>query len=111
MKRAGRALAVGLFPGKQRIGVDRRTLPPALARRHLVDREMEVGAGRAGVAGVADAGDDLSAPYLLPLGESRRVGGEVRVVVHPALVGRTHIDRDPAAAVAEEQLLDRTVGG
>jgi len=44
MERAGRALPVRRFSGKQWIGIDRRALPPTLALLHAVDREMEVGA-------------------------------------------------------------------
>ena len=65
MERAARLLAAGLFPGKQRIGIDRRSLPPALAVSHRVDGEMEARAGRARVARVADEGDDLTALDVL----------------------------------------------
>src|SRR5438105_14274449 len=97
MEELAGALAAGLFPGKQRIGVDRSAVPPALARSHLVDREMEVRARRVGIAAMADAADHLAAPHLLPLVQSSRVGGEVRVIIDPLPVGRAIVDGDPAA--------------
>src|SRR5438067_11056591 len=109
-KEPARSLAVGPFSGKQRIGVDGRPLPPTLAVAHRIDREMEVRARSAGVAGVADAGDYLPALDLLALGESGRVGREVSVIILPLLVRRGLVNRDPAAAAAEEQFLDRAVG-
>src|SRR3954462_4888232 len=66
-------VAARLFPGKQRVGVDRSPVPPALARGHPVDREMEVRARCAGVAGMADLGDDLAALQLLAFVKPRRV--------------------------------------
>src|SRR3954468_22477088 len=107
MERAAALLAATLLPGKQRIGIDRRALPPALARSHRVDRHVEVRTGSAGVAGVAHASDHLAALDLLPLGKTRRVGREMGVIIHPLLVGRALVNGDPAAALAEEQLLDR----
>src|SRR5690348_14905145 len=55
------SLARRLFSGKHGVWVDRRSLPPALPRPHLVDREMQVRTGRACIARVADAGDHLAA--------------------------------------------------
>src|SRR3982751_6880135 len=60
-------LAAGLLPGKQLVGIDRGAVPPALARRHLVDREVEVRTGGIGVAAMADAPNDLTALDLLSL--------------------------------------------
>src|SRR3954451_12751620 len=111
MEELAGALAAGLFPGKQRIGVDRGAIPPTLARRHRVDGEMEVRTGRARIAGVTDAGDHLTAFHLLPLGEARRIGREVRVVILPLLVRRALVNRDAPAPAAEEQFLDGTIGG
>src|SRR5947209_3424169 len=111
MEELAGALAAGLFPGKQRIGVDRSAVPPTLARRHHVDREMKVRAGGVRIAGMADASDDLAALHLLPLGEARRVSRQVRVVILPLLVGRALVDRNAAAAAAEKQFLDGAIGG
>src|SRR5213082_3018613 len=105
MEELAGALAAGLFPGKQRIGVDRSAVPPALARSHLVDREMEVRACRVRIAGMADTADHLAALNLLPLGEARCVSRQVRVIILPLLLGRALVDRDAAAAVAEKQFL------
>src|SRR3569833_2311067 len=101
-------LAVGLFPGKQRVRIDRRAVPPALAGRHAVHREVKVRAGSACVAGMADAPDHLTALDLLPLVQAGRVGGQVRIIIDPLLVGRTLVDGG-AAADAVEQLFDRAV--
>src|SRR5688572_24882234 len=103
-------LAAGLLSGKQREGVDRAALVPFLARLHAVDGEMEVRSARIGVAGVADAADRLSALDLLALGEARRIALQMGVIIDPALVGRADVERDPAAALREEQFLDRSVG-
>src|SRR5438105_15814112 len=97
MEELAGALAAGLFPGKQRIGVDRSAVPPALAWRHLVDCEMEVRARRVGIAGMADAADHFAAPHLLTLVQPSRVGGEVRVVIDPLMIGRALVNGDPAA--------------
>src|SRR5206468_10420271 len=90
-KEPARSLAARLFPGKQRVGIDRRAVPPALAGRHAVDGEMEVRPGRAGIAGMADAGDHLASLDLLPFGETRRIGRQVGVIIHPLLVRRSLI--------------------
>src|SRR5690348_13514191 len=82
-KEPARALAAGLLSGKQRIGIDRRALPPALARIHRIDREVEMRTGRAGITSVADPCDDLAALHLLALCKARRIGREMRVVVLP----------------------------
>src|SRR6266496_1770646 len=79
-------LAAGLFPGKQRIGIDRGSVPPALASGHLVDREMEVRRGGVRVSGVSDARDHLPALDLLAFGEPRRIGRQVRIIIHPLAV-------------------------
>src|SRR4029077_14515707 len=71
--RFGGPLAADLFSGKQRVWIDCGSVPPALSRRHRIDREVEVRARRAGIARMADAGDDLAALNLLPLGQARRV--------------------------------------
>src|SRR3954447_16360961 len=70
--RFGGSLAAALFPGKQRVRIDGRSVPPAFARRHRIDREMEVRACGAGIAGMADAGNHLSTLHLLTLGKARR---------------------------------------
>src|SRR3954469_14956252 len=107
--RFGGSLAAALFPGKQRVRIDGRSVPPALARRHRIDREMEVRAGGAGIAGMADAGDHLATLDLLTLGEPRRVGRQVGVIINPFLVRRPLVDGDPAAH-AVEQFFDGPVG-
>src|SRR5437763_1063787 len=73
-KEPARALAAGLLPGKQRVRIDRRAVPPAIVWAHAVDREMEMRSGGARVSGMADASDDLAALHLLPFGKARRVG-------------------------------------
>src|SRR3954447_8565779 len=107
--RFGGSLAAGLFPGKQGVRIDGGAVPPALARRHRIDREMEVRAGGAGIAGMADAGDHLATLDLLTLGEPRRVGRQVGVIINPFLVRRPLVDGDPAAH-AVEQFFDGPVG-
>src|SRR4051794_30359992 len=102
-------LAAGPLSGKQRVWIDRGPIPPSLARSHAVDREMEVGPCGAGVAGVADAGNDLTALDLLAFRKSRRIGRQVGVIIHPLLVGRALVDGEPAARAVEE-LLDGPVG-
>src|SRR5947209_14289923 len=82
------ALAGGLLPGKQRVRIDRRALPPALTRRHRVDRQVKVRAGGACVPCVPDPGDHLTALDLLSFGQPRRVGRQVGIIIHPLLVGR-----------------------
>src|SRR3569623_2570227 len=101
-------LAVGLFPGKQRVRIDRRAVPPPLAGRHAVHREVKVRVGSACVAGVAHPADHLPTLDLLPLVQAGRVGRQVRIVIEPLLVGRTLVDGGPAAD-AVEQLFDRAV--
>src|SRR4051795_10309570 len=72
-KEPARSLAAGLLSGKQRVRIDRRSVPPAIARAHDVDCEMEVRPRGACIAGVTDAGDDLAALDLLTLGKTGRV--------------------------------------
>src|SRR4029079_7662487 len=103
-------LAAGPLSGKQRVGIDRGPIPPSLARSHAVDREMEVGPGGAGIAGMAHASDDLAALHLLAFRKPRRIGRQVGVVIHPLLVWRTLVDGEPSASAVEE-LLDRPVRG
>src|SRR5687768_6983046 len=110
LKEPSGLLAAGLLSGKQRERVDRAALVPFLARLHAVDREMQMGPPGVGVAGVADAADRLPALDLLTLGETGRVPLEMRVIIDPALIRRAHINRDPAAALREEQFLHRAVG-
>src|SRR6476620_642853 len=93
-------LAACGLTGEQGIGINRRPLPPAVAGRHRVDREMEVRAVRTGVAGAADEPDHHAGSDLLALGETRGIAVEMRVIVHPAAVGRADVDGDPAAAIA-----------
>src|SRR6478735_4863041 len=102
-------LARGPFPGKQRVGIDRRPLPPALPLPHRVNGEMEVWAGGACIAGVPDAADHLASLHLLTFMQSGSVGREVGVIILPLRIRRALVDRDSAAAVAEKQLLDRPV--
>ena len=59
---------------------------------------MEVRASGAGVAGMADAADQLALLHGLALGEPGRVTLQMRVIIGPALVGRADIGRDAAAA-------------
>src|SRR5436309_13420788 len=72
-KEPARSLAARLFPGKQRVWVDWRPLPPALSGRHRIDREVKMRSRSAGIAGMADAGDHLAALHLRPFGEARRI--------------------------------------
>src|SRR3569623_167542 len=90
-------LAVGLFPGKQRVRIDRRAVPPALSRCHAVHREVEVRAGSARVAGMAYPADHLPALDLLALVQPGRVSGEMGVIVNPLLVGRALVDSSATA--------------
>ena len=60
---------------------------------------MEVRPGGVGVAGMADAADQLPALHLLALGEARRIALQMRVIIDPAPVGRADVDGDPAAAL------------
>src|SRR5258705_3013231 len=103
-----RRLAAGPLSGKQRVRVDRRAVPPAIAWAHLIDREMEVRSGGAGVTAMADAGDHLPALELLALVKPGGVGGQMRVIVNPLSVGRPLVDRGPAKR-AVEQFFDRPV--
>src|SRR3954447_15938699 len=89
------------LPRKQRIGIDRGAVIPFLARLHPVDGEMEVGAGGVGVAGRADSADRVALPDRLALVQARRVILEVGIIEKPAAVGRAHIGRDAAPALAE----------
>src|SRR6185312_14325661 len=109
-KEPARALARGLLPGKHGVRVDRRPLPPALPRSHGVDREVQVRRRSDRVAGVVDPGDYLATLDLLALGQPGRIALQVGVIVHPLLIGRALVDRDPATAVAVEQLFDCAVG-
>src|SRR6185369_7261840 len=103
-------LAGAPVSGKQRVGIDRRPMPPALTGSHGVDREMEVRAGRTRVAGMPDLSNYLAALQLLPFVQPRRVGREVRIIIDPLLVGRALVDGDPAAQ-AVEQFFHRSVAG
>src|SRR5206468_6456718 len=103
-KEPARSLAARLFPGKQRVWVDRRAVPPALAGRHAVDRKVQVRPGRARIPGMPDAGDHLAALHLLPFGKPGRIGRQVGVVIDPLLVRRSFVDRGPAAHAVEQFL-------
>src|SRR4051812_2999167 len=59
-KEPARLLAARPFRGKERIRIDRRPIPPALARRHRVDREMEVRAGGTSISAMAYTRDHLA---------------------------------------------------
>src|SRR3954468_8897993 len=102
MKEPARALAAGLFPGKQGIRIDRRTVPPMLAGRHLVDREMQVRTGRASISGMPDLGNHLAALDLLPFMKARRVSRKVRIIISPFLVGGAFVDRHSAPNAIEQ---------
>src|SRR5687767_12949150 len=72
-------LALGLLSGKQRIGIDRRTLVPLVAGAHAVDREMEVRSGLAGIAGLADKADQVAALDPLALLQPGRIALEMGI--------------------------------
>src|SRR5690242_19373329 len=80
-KGPARLLARSLLPGKQRVWIDRRSLPPALAWSHRVDGEVEVRPRRACIARMPNPSDDLAALDLLALGKARRIGRQMRVIV------------------------------
>src|SRR6185369_226903 len=101
-KEPARLLAAHPFRGKKRIGIDRGSIPPALARCHRVDRKMEMRSRRARVSSMAHKGDDLAALYQLTLGKAWRIGRQMGVIVDPLLVGRAFVDREPAAHAVEE---------
>src|SRR6266404_6560613 len=110
-KEPARALAADHFPGKHGVGIDRPPLPPALFGCHRIDGEVEVRPRCACVARMAYSGDHLAPLDLLSLGKTRRIGRKVRVVIHPLLVHRALVEGDSTSPTAEEQLLDRPVGG
>src|SRR5205085_10059833 len=70
---------------------------------------MKVRPSCAGIAGMPDPGDHLSALDLLPFGKARRVSGQVSVIIHPFLVRGAFVDGETTARAVEE-LLDRPVG-
>src|SRR3546814_12738192 len=107
LKRAGRALTAPSVPGKEGIGIDGRAFPPALARLHAVDGEMEVGPFGVGIAGAADAAKRRAAGHALPFLEARRVAGEMGLGVGPGLVGRPDLNGAPAARSPEKQKSER----
>ena len=79
---------------------------PVFPFRHVVDREMEVRAGRIGVAGAPDRTELVAPLHRLPFLQPRRISVEMGVIIDPAPVVRADIGRYPAAALAEEQLFD-----
>src|ERR1041384_6861607 len=81
-----RLLAAAGVSGKQRVGIDRPALIPALTGGHPVDREMQMRPGGIGVAGAADPADRIAAPQPLALRQPRRVGVQMGVIIDPIAV-------------------------
>src|SRR5687768_3120473 len=79
----GAALATRPAPGKERVGIDRRALPPALVGAHAVDGEMEVRAFRIGVAGAADTPDRVAAGEALAFAQVGRIALQMRIIKSP----------------------------
>src|SRR4051794_12115881 len=79
----GGSLPASLFSGKQRIRIDRRAVPPALARRHRIDGEMQVRAVRTRVPGMAHERDHLPALDILAFMQTGRIALQMRIIIHP----------------------------
>src|SRR5690242_13616954 len=106
----GAPLTVGHRSRKQRVGIDRLALPPAIAGSHERQAEMKVKDAGRRIAAVADISQHIAGIDSLSLVHARGIAREMGIIILPLPVRRSFVEGRPAL-VGVKQLLDRARRG